>query len=104
MIHTIYVPGSGHWHRNFWEATNGENGLAKLSDKTGGESFFLSTQSPVSFTPWLDQLQKALDNQYLLTFSATPEKKAGLQYINVSTELAGVDFDTAEAVWVPAVK
>jgi hypothetical protein len=104
MIHTIYFPGMGHWHRNFWTATNGQNGLAKLSDITGGESFFLGTQEPVSLLPYLDDLQRILDNQYLLTFSASPGKKAGLQYVNLSTEIAGVDLTTADAVWVPALK
>ncbi|MGP0071897.1 MAG: hypothetical protein ACLPWF_08180 [Bryobacteraceae bacterium] len=104
IIHTIYSPGVGHWHRNFWEANNGENALSKLSDVTGGESFFLGLQSPVSFTPYLDQLQKILDNQYLLSFELKPDKKAGLQRVNLSTEVPGVDFDAADAVWVPATK
>lgn len=104
MIHTIYTPGVGHWHRNFWEANNGQNALSKLSDVTGGESFFLSLQNPVSFAPYVDQLSKIFDSQYLLTFSAQPSKKAGLQYVSVSTEAAGVDLNSADAVWVPAAK
>ncbi|HTU47002.1 MAG TPA: hypothetical protein VMF91_18215 [Bryobacteraceae bacterium] len=104
IIHTIYFPGIGHWRRNFWEANNGANGLAKLSDVTGGESFFLGLQSPVSFKPYLDALQKILGNQYLLGFSANPGSKAGLQYVTVSTEIAGVDFAYADAVWVPVAK
>lgn len=104
MIHTIYFPGYGHWHRNFWEATYGQNNLAKVTAATGGESFDFGWQTPVSFKPYLDDLQKILDNQYLLTFSAKPDKKAGLQYVNVSTEVAGVDLSTPDAVWVPATK
>jgi len=104
IIHTIYSPGVGHWHRNFWQANNGENALAKLSDVTGGESFYLGLQSPVSFTPYLDQLQKILNNQYLLSFEVKPDKKAGLQRVNLSTEVPGVDFDAADAVWVPGTK
>jgi hypothetical protein len=104
MIHTIYSPGVGYWHRNFWQATNGENGLARLSEATGGESFFLGRQNPVSFAPYLDELQKTLDNQYFLTMLVKPDKKAALQYVNVSTEVAGVDLNSADAVWAPAAK
>jgi len=104
IIHTIYAPGVGRLYRNYWEATNGQLGIAKLSDVTGGESFFLGLQSPVSFAPYLDQLQKILDNQYLLSFSAKPDKKAGLQYVTLSTEVAGVEFAAADAIWVPAAK
>jgi hypothetical protein len=64
MIHTIYAPGVGRLLRNYWEATNGQMGIAKLSDVTGGESFFLGLQQPVSFAPYLDQLQRILNNQY----------------------------------------
>lgn len=101
IIHSIYTPGQGRWHRNYWEATNGQLGIAKLSDVTGGESFFLGLQAPVSFAPYLDQLQKILDNQYLLSFSATPVKKADLRTVTLNTEVAGVEFAAADAVWVP---
>jgi hypothetical protein len=102
IIHSIYFPGMGHWYRNFWQANYGQNGLAKLSDMTGGESFFLGLQAPVSISPYLDQLQQILDNQYLLTFTARPGKKAGLQSVTVMTEVAGVDFSTPDTAWVPA--
>ena len=41
IIHTIYAPGVGRYRRNYWEATSGQMGIAKLSDVSGGESFFL---------------------------------------------------------------
>jgi hypothetical protein len=104
IIHTIYSPGVGRLHRNFWEATNGQNGIAKLSDETGGESFFLGLQPAVSFKPYLDRLEKILNNQYLLTFQITPGKKAGLQRISLNTEVAGVELTSADNVWVPAAK
>jgi hypothetical protein len=104
IIHTIYAPGSGRLHRNYWEATNGQMGIAKLSDITGGESFFLGLESAVSFQPYLNDLQKALDNRYWLSFSVKPSAKPGLQYVTLSTEVAGVEFSAPDAVWVPAAK
>lgn len=101
IIHTIYTPGVGRWHRNYWVATNGQLDMARLSTKTGGESFYLGLQSPVSFAPYLNELQKVLDNQYLLSFNADAGKKPGLQSITLSTEVAGVSLTTHEAVWVP---
>lgn len=104
IIHTIYVPGAGRWHRNYWEQNTGQMSIAKLSDVTGGESYFLGLQNPVSLTPYLDDLQKVLDDQYWLGFGAKPGKKAGLQYVTLSTEVPGVEFAAADAVWVPAAK
>jgi hypothetical protein len=102
IIHTIFTRGVGRLGSNFWEITNGQNGIAKLSDETGGESFYLGTQNPVSFKPYLDDLQKSLDNQYLLEFRAIPGKKSGLQYVKLATEVAGVELDSADSVWVEA--
>jgi hypothetical protein len=104
IIHTIYAPGAGRIHRSHWEATNSQLGIAKLSDVTGGESFFMGLQNPVSLAPYLSELQKILDNQYLLSFSAKADKKAGLQYVTLSTEVAGVELAAPDAAWAPAAK
>jgi len=101
IIHTIYTPGVGRWHRNYWRATNGQLDMVRLSGKTGGESYYLGLQMPVSFAPYLDSLQRVLNSQYLLSFNTTPGKKPGLQPVTLSTEVAGVRLATYDAVWVP---
>lgn len=101
-IHTIFTRGVGRRANNFWEITNGQNSMAKLSDETGGDSFFLGTQNSVSFRPYLDSLQTGLDNRYLLEFNAVPGKKSSLQYVKLTTEIAGVELDSADRVWVAA--
>ena len=58
MINTIFTRGVGRMGNNYWEITNGQNGMAKLSEETGGQSYYLGTQNPVSFKPYLDDLQK----------------------------------------------
>ncbi|MEI9968248.1 MAG: hypothetical protein WDM87_06335 [Terracidiphilus sp.] len=78
--------------------------MAVLSDRTGGQSFFLGLHGPVTIAPYLSTLQKTLDNQYLLSFSVAPGKKAGMQNVKLSTEVAGVDLAAHDAVWVPAAK
>lgn len=104
IVHTIYFPGTGHWHRNFFDANNGAMALGKVSDVTGGESFFIGLPAPVSFQPYLETLQRIFNNQYLLSFGANPGKRAGLQNVSIDTEVKGVDFSYANAVWVPAAK
>jgi len=102
IIYALYTPGVGHMRRNFWEATNGQNAIARLSDMTGGEAFFLGLQAPVSFRPFLDRLQNGLDNQFLLEFAARPDRRAGLRSFSINTELAGVELLSADSGWVPA--
>jgi len=101
MVHTMYFPGAGHHFRNWFVAVSGQNAMAKLSNFTGGECYFLGTQNPVSFAPYLDELRNVLGNQYLLTLSVKPAKKAVFQTVTVGTEVAGVDFNGPDAVWVP---
>src|SRR5712692_9227871 len=100
IIDTIFTRGIGRFGRNFWAITNGQNSMAKLSDETGGESFYLGTQNPVSFKPYLDELQNMLGNQYILEFQAIPGTKPVLQSVNLSTEVTGVELNSADSVWV----
>jgi hypothetical protein len=102
VIHTIFTRGVGRLGNNFWEITNGQNGIAKLSEETGGQSYYVGTQNPVSFKPYLDDLQKTLDNQYVLEFNAAPGTKSGPQYVKLTTEVAGVELASADSVWVDA--
>ncbi len=103
IIHTIYAAGARRSDRHYWKATSGQMDMARLSDETGGKSFYLGLENPVSYSPYLDKLREILDNQYLLTFSAVPEKKSGMQRVKLSTPIAGVVLSSHDAVWVPAL-
>jgi hypothetical protein len=102
IIHGIYARGVGRRGSNFWEVANGQNAMVKLANETGGEAFFLGVREPVSFRPYLDRLQTSLDNRYRLEFNIVPGKKPGLQYVKLATEVAGVELDSADSVWVAA--
>jgi len=102
IIHSIYTRGVGWRGSNYWQVTNGQNAMAKLADETGGESFFLGVGEPVSFRPYLDRLQSSLDNRYRLEFNAVAGKKPGLQNVKLTTEVAGIELDSADSVWVAA--
>jgi hypothetical protein len=104
QIYTIFYPGIGRAGRSFYSANTGQNALSQLSDETGAESFFLGLQAPVSFRPYLEQIQKLLDNQYIVEFLAKPGKKAGLQRVKITTEVPGVELAAADNVWVPVAK
>jgi len=101
IVHGIYSPGVGRIGRNSWEAQMGQSGIGKIADETGGEYFALGNQTPVSFKPYLDRLQKVFDNQYYLVFEAVPQKKAGLQRVKISSEAAKTEIAAADNVWVP---
>ena len=102
IVHGIYAVGVGRMGRNAWEAQLGQGGVGKIADESGGEYYSLGTQNLVSFKPYLDRLQKVLDNQYYLVFGAVPRNKAALQRVKISTETPGFEIAAADNVWVPA--
>ena len=103
VVYSLYTPGVGHFGRSNWRTYWGQNLLSELSEETGGESYsFMGPQAPVAFAPYLDKMSHQLTNQFLLTFLAKPQKKAGRESVEISSEIHSVDFVHAEKVCVPA--
>ena len=69
--------------------TNAQSSLLRLSDETGGIAFFQGTGAPVSFRPFLRELDAALQKQAALTFLSTHLKK-GFHKIEVKSSTSGV--------------
>jgi hypothetical protein len=102
VVYTIYSPSVGHWGHAYWRSTWGQNFLSMLSDQTGGESYMIGFGSPVSFQPFLQQIAAQWQNQYLLTFSAKPQDKAGLQPLKVTVPEKDVSIAAPDRVFVRA--
>jgi len=102
MIHTLYNSGTGFYTRNMWRVNLGQSNLAQLSDGTGGESFFQGLQTPISYAPYLQQLDTVLKNQYYLSFGAQPSKngKGELRNIHVRSIEKDLDIAAPERIWV----
>ena len=100
-IWTIYYPSASHRGHSFFLTNNGQTNIDKLSQDTGGESFFLGTGVPVSIKPYLDELSSHLSNQYLLTFAGSGGNKGKFVSAKVKTELADVEFFTPSSVFLP---
>ena len=52
--------------------------------------------------PYLEDLSRRLNAQYLLTFLARPENKSGFQTVKIKTELPHVNLTAPSKVYVPA--
>jgi len=102
-VWTIYSPDAGHQGRGFFRVSNAQANLSQLSDETGAESYYLGFGVPVTFQPYLDEIQLHLNNQYLLTFdSSRGGKKGRFERMRVVTELPKVEFLTPSEVFLPA--
>jgi hypothetical protein len=103
QVFAIYAPGVGHYGHSYWRTNWGQNYLSQMADESGGESYYIGFNGPaVSFAPFLEDLTRRLGNQYLVTFGAKPEKKAGLQSVRVRTEVPNAELAAPDRVWVPA--
>jgi len=103
IVYAIYNPGAGHAAHSYWRSYWGQLYLSRVADETGGESYYIGFSGPaVTFVPYLDQIEHRLNNQYLLTFLAKPEKKSGMQRVKLTTELPNTELVGAERVYVPA--
>ena len=68
---------------------NAQSSLTRLSDETGGIPFFQGTGAPVSFRPFLRELDTALQKQAALTFLSTHLSK-GFHKLEVKSSTPGV--------------
>jgi hypothetical protein len=102
IVYSIYTPGGGHFGHSFWRLNWGQNDLSRVSDETGGEAYDLGVVAAPSFHPYFDEISQRLGRQYLLTFLAKPEKKAGMQSVKLSTEVPNAELVGADRVYVPA--
>lgn len=70
-------------------AANAQSSLLRLSNETGGHAFFQGTGVPVSFAPFIRELDVSLQKQAALTFLSTHLKK-GFHRIEVRSSTPGV--------------
>lgn len=103
MVHTLFASGVGRFSRNFVRVNYGQSNLSKIADGTGGEAFFQGLQTPISFAPFLQQLDMVLKNQYWLMFSAgrSKKEKGELRSFRVRTEQRNVEISSADRIFVP---
>jgi hypothetical protein len=73
-IYSIYAP-SALVVGNQLLGGNGQGCLEKLSTETGGQAFFQGTGAPVSFDPFLKQIDASLRRQIALTYLSTHTTK-----------------------------
>jgi hypothetical protein len=101
LVSAIYNPGAGHFAHSYWQTYWGQIYLSAIAEKTGGEAYYIGfTGAPVSFSPYLEDLDHRLTRQYFLTFLAKPPKKAGWQQVRLGTEVPKVDLVSAGRVYV----
>lgn len=103
-VWSIYFPDEGHRSRRFFLATRAQSDLSRLSEESGAESYYLGITAPVTFKPFLDEINMHLSHQYLLTFQGNGGPKGRFERVRATTELPKVEFFSASQAFLPAEK
>ena len=101
VVNAVYAHDAGHRGHTFWRINQGQNFLSELADAAGGEAYFLANDSPVSFSPYFDQINERMRHQFVLGFEAQPGKKSGLERVKLSAEVPNAELVAQEKVYVP---
>jgi hypothetical protein len=100
VVHSIYFGSPGHLGHSSWRINWGQNYLAQLSDETGGEFYWQGFSNPISFAPYLNELNQLLSGQHLLTFQAPRPSKPSFEQIKVTTEVPQVTLVAPSKVYI----
>jgi hypothetical protein len=103
VIHTLYTRVGRRLRPASFRQSLAQGNLIKVSSGSGGQSFFQGLETPVSYTPFLNQLDMVLHNQYFLTFNTTgsTKKKGEFRSLKVTTEQRNVAITVQSDVFVP---
>ncbi len=98
MVYSIYLRGAGLYGRSGWDTTSAQSRLIEVSEETGGYAYFQGFTDPVTISPFLNDLQDRLANQYRVTIEALNEK--GVQPVKLRTELPGLKIQCPTHIYV----
>lgn len=103
-IWSIYVPDGGRRGRRSFAGFNWQSNLSRISQETGGQAYFLGLGMPVNMKPYFDEIERNLNNQYLLAFAGNGGQKGKFQSVRVATEVPNVQIITPSQVFLPAAQ
>ncbi len=75
VVYSIYWENKGRFDRSFYGNASGQNRLVQVTEATGGNSYWQGHGNPVSFRPYFQDLQRRLQNQYEVSFTAPLKNK-----------------------------
>lgn len=100
VVYSIYWKSVGPADRSWYESNAGQNLLSELTQSTGGNSYWMGFGNPVSLSPYFDDFDRRLNNQYELSFTAPIKGKAGVEQMKVKVDDSQVKVDAPQRVLV----
>ena len=91
-VYSIFVPSvSLNQSNNQLLVGNAQSCLERLSTETGGKAYFQGTGAPVSFDPFLRDLNVTLERQLAVTYLSTHPRK-GFHKVQIRSLTSGIEL------------
>lgn len=100
VVYSIYWVDRGRVSGSGYENNAGQNLLEIVAQATGGKSFWYGSGNPVSFDPYLGELNRRLRNQYELSFTSPLKGKSEVQTMKLKFSAPGSEVDAPQQVFV----
>jgi len=90
VVYSIYWQNTGRFDRTWYANNAGQNLLMQVTQATGGNSYWQGMGNPVSFQPYFKDIERRLENQYEVAFTA-PVARPGVGSMKVKVNNAKID-------------
>ena len=99
-VYSIYWRNIGRLDRRIGPTDAGQNLLAQLTEATGGANYWQGYGNPVSLQPYLEDIERRLNNQYEVSFMAPFKDKPQVESFKFKLDLSGTKVAAPQQVLV----
>jgi len=100
VVYSIYWQNQGRFDRSGYATNAGQNLLLNVTQATGGNSYWEGYGNPVSFQPYFKDLDRRLQNQYEVSFTAPVKGKSQVETIKLKANGLSGKIDAPQQVYV----
>jgi hypothetical protein len=101
VVYSIYWQNQGRFDRSQYGTNAGQNLMSQVTQATGGNSYWQGYGNPVSFQPYFKDLDRRLQNQYEVAFTAPLKGKGSdVQTLKLKTNGLSAKLEAPQQVYV----
>lgn len=100
VVYSIYWRNQGRADRTMGATDAGQNLLLNVTQSTGGNSYWEGYGNPVSFQPYLRDLDRRLQNQYELSFTSPLKGKPEVETLKLKVSGIAGKVDAPQQVLI----
>jgi hypothetical protein len=100
VVSSIYWRSAGRFDRTWYANNSGQSLLQQVAGATGGNSYWIGMGNPVSLSPYFDDFNRRLRNQYELGFTAPISGRPEMANLKIKIDAHNVKVTSPEKTWL----